>query len=59
MSNSFFVCYAREDYEYVASFKLELLNTEADLGSIEAKINFEEQKELKTECKVEINSSQD
>ena len=26
MSNSFFVCYAREDYEYVASFKLELDN---------------------------------
>ena len=26
MNDSFFVCYAREDYEYVASFKLELDN---------------------------------
>jgi hypothetical protein len=47
------------NYDFKIGIAFELLNTEADLGSIEAKINFGEQKELKTECKVEINSSQD
>ncbi|MEL0199598.1 MAG: TIR domain-containing protein, partial [Gammaproteobacteria bacterium] len=47
MSNSFFVCYAREDYEYVASFQVELQN----------QIN-EQSKNLRELLKIELKIDQ-
>jgi len=47
MCNSFFVCYAREDYEYVASFQVELQN----------QIN-EQSKNLRELLKIELKIDQ-